>query len=148
MLRGCCSCHALPTQSERGETDGETKGNAILDGNVPRLLKTQATLRPTAGSGSYPGWSDRTALRSGPGRETRPPIVLEQPSSYRLCNRRQKTAVKLCACLEVSRGFIISPPKKKKKKWFSPRSTATTIASASCREKRTADADDFYWHRI
>lgn len=34
-LRGCCGCHALPTQSDRGETDVETKGNAILDGNVP-----------------------------------------------------------------------------------------------------------------
>lgn len=70
---------------------------------------------PTHGGfGSYPGSSNGTALQSlqsRPGRE-RDPYCPQAPSSYRLRNRRQKTAVQLCACLEVSHAFIISPPKK------------------------------------
>lgn len=99
VLRGCCGCHALPTQKERGESDGETKGNAILDGNVP-----VSSLRPTGGFGSYPGWSDRTALQSGPGRERRPPIVLEPRPliDYATVDRKQPWSfARVCKCLAV-----------------------------------------------
>ena len=133
--------NAFPTRWNREERDAETKGNAILDGNVPILWKPAdpriiSELHPHISGPWISLATDRNTTpivlkhRAANKRsETHRPLY---DPSYWLCNRRHKTScAPLLLCFSVAL-FVRSHPKLV----YSLKS-AITMASAACRGKRT-----------